>query len=53
MKGKYLYMPDGSMSSIFRDREDIVFSIGQSNISRVLILEKMYIRGDIKNKRCK
>ena len=31
MKGKYLYMPDGSMSSIpsDRDREDIVFSIGQ------------------------
>ena len=51
MKGKYLYMPDGSMSSIpgDRDREDIVFSIGQKTFRLSSFGpggKKMYIRGD-------
>ena len=50
-KGKYLTMPDGEISSIpgDRDREDIVFSIGQKTFRLSSFGpggKKMYIRGD-------
>ena len=50
-KGKYLYMPDGQVSSIpgDRDRESIVFSIGQKTMRLSSFGpggKKMYIRGD-------
>ena len=51
MKGKYLYMPDGQVLSIpgDRDRESIVFSIGQKTMRLSSFGpggKKMYIRGD-------
>ena len=51
MKGKYLYMPDGEMSSIpgDRDLDDIVFSIGQKTFRLSSFGpggKKMYVRGD-------
>ena len=49
-KGKYLYMPDGEMSSIpgDRDRDSIVFSIGQSTfrLNSFAGGKKMSIVGD-------
>ena len=51
MKGKYLYMQDGQMSSIpgDKDRDSIVFSIGQKTMRLSSFGpggKKMYIRGD-------
>ena len=51
MKGKYLYMPDGEVSSIpgDRDLDDIVFSIGQKTFRLSSFGpggKKMYVRGD-------
>jgi hypothetical protein len=51
MKGKYLNMPDGEVSSIpgDRDLDDIVFSIGQKTFRLSSFGpggKKMYVRGD-------